>query len=171
MTDLLATSVLHKTEAGINAIKIRDRALTPKLRMLLIVVDGHKSVTELVKALPQPDEARAQLGELLTAGFVEVVQTAAPAPSPPAVPRAVVPAASAARVGGEDALKLKIRRATRLLDAMLGPDSETLSLQIERCKTLDQFSAKVVEISRIIGAMRSEKKGADFLLAATAETS
>ncbi len=169
MTDLLATSVLHKTEAGINAIKLRDRALTPKLRMLLIVVDGHKSVSELIKVLPQPDEARAQLGELLTAGFVEIVQKATPAPPPPAP--AATPATQATRVGAEDELKLKIRRATRLLDAMLGPDSETLSLQIERCKTLDQFSAKVIEISRIIGAMRSEKKGADFLLAATAETS
>ena len=55
MTDLDTHSVLRKTEAGVNAIKLRDRSLTPKSRMLLIVVDGHKSVGELTKARPGPD--------------------------------------------------------------------------------------------------------------------
>lgn len=169
MTDLDTNSVLRKTEAGVNAIKLRDRSLTPKSRMLLIVVDGHKSVGELTKAMPNPEEARQLLSELLGAGFVETI-AAAPPPAPPATTAAThaVPMRSG---GTEEELKLKIRRATRLLDAILGPDSDTLSLQVERCKTHEQFNSKVIEISRIIGAMRNEKKGADFLVAATADTS
>ena len=164
MTDVDLNSVLRKTEAGLNAIKLRDRALTPKSRMLLIVVDGVKPVAELLKPLPNPDEARQLLGELLSAGFVMALELPKPIPLPAATPLKAAPA------GADDNLKLMIRRATRLLDTMLGPDSEPLSLQIERCKTIEQFNTKVLEVSRIVGAMRNERRGADFLVAATSET-
>lgn len=162
MTDLDLNSVLRKTEAGVNAIKLRDRALTPKSRMLLIVVDGVKSVAELLKPLPNPDEARQLLGELLSAGFVMVLELPKPAPVAAPTPLKAAPA------GADDNLKPMIRRAARLLEDLLGPDAESLCLQIERCTSLSQFNGKIVEISRIVAAMRSEKKGAEFLLAATA---
>ncbi|MDP2370145.1 hypothetical protein [Rhodoferax sp.] len=160
MTDLDPNSVLRKTEVGVNAIKLRDRALTPKSRMLLIVVDGGKSVAELIKPMPNPDEARQILGELLTAGFVQALDLPKPAPAP--APLKTAP------VGPDDTLKPMIRRATRLLEDTLGPDAESLCLQIERCTSHAQLTAKIIEISRIVAAMRSEKKGAEFLLAATA---
>jgi hypothetical protein len=162
MTDLDTHSVLRKTEAGVNAIKLRDRSLTPKARMLLIVVDGHKSVGELTKAMPSPDEARQQLGELLSAGFVEMLDL-----PKPVAPAAASPAKASASPAADD-LTPMIRRATHLLEDMLGPDSEALCLQIERCTSHAQFTAKIIEISRIVAAMRTEKKGAEFLLAATA---
>ena len=162
MTDLDSNSVLRKTEAGVSAIKLRDRTLTPKSRMLLIVVDGHKSVGDLTKAMPNPDEARQQLGELLSAGFVELLELPKPVPVTGAGPTISSPA------GGANELTPMIRRATHLLEDMLGPDAESLCLQIERCTSHSQFTAKIIEISRIVAAMRSEKKGAEFLLAATA---
>lgn len=160
MTDLDLNSVLRKTEAGVNAIKLRDRALTPKSRMLLIVVDGGKSVAELIKPMPNPDEARQLLGELLTAGFVMMLDLPKPAPAP--APLKAIP------TGSDDTLKPMIRRAARLLEDLLGPDAESLCLQIERCTSHAQFNAKIIELSRIVATMRSEKKGAEFLLAATA---
>ncbi len=163
MTDLAPNSVLRKTEAGMNAIKLRDRALTPKSRMLLIVVDGAKSIAELLKPLPNPDEARQLLGDLLSAGFVEALELPKPAPAP--VPAAVP--LKAAPAGADDTLKPMIRRASRLLEDLLGPDAESLCLQIERCTSQTQFTSKIIEISRIVATMRSEKKGAEFLLAAT----
>lgn len=162
MTDLDLNSVLRKTEAGVNAIKLRDRALTPKSRMLLIVVDGGKSVAELIKPMPNPDEARQLLGELLTAGFVVALDLPKPAPAPTPAPLKAVPS------GSVDTLKPMIRRAVRLLEDLLGPDAEVLCLQIERCTSQAQFNAKIIEISRVVAAMRSEKKGAEYLLAATA---
>lgn len=162
MTDLDPNSVLRKTEVGVSAIKLRDRALTPKSRMLLIVVDGQKSVSDLTKAMPSPDEARQQLGELLSAGFVELLDLPKPVPATAPSPIKSSPA------GADDELKPMIRRAARLLEDLLGPDAETLCLQIERCTSHSQFTAKIIEISRIVAAMRSEKKGAEFLLAATA---
>ena len=147
-----------------NAIKLRDRALTQKSRMLLIVVDGAKSVAELLKPLPNPDEARQLLGDLLRAGFVMALDVPKPAP-PPAASAAPHKAPAA---GVDDSLKPMIRRATRLLEDLLGPDAESLCLQIERCTSHSQFNGKIIEISRIVAAMRSEKRGAEFLLAATA---
>lgn len=117
MSELQANTVLRKTEAGINGIKQRDPRLNPKLRMSLILVDGTKSVAELLKSLPNPEEVMQML--------------------------------------------------TQLLDVMLGPDSEVLCLQIERCTSILQLNGKIIEISRIVAAMRSEKKAAEFLLAAT----
>jgi hypothetical protein len=166
MTDLALTYLLRKTESGANAIKVRDRAMGHKHRMLLILVDGAKPVGALVKSLTNPDEARQVLGELLDSGYVEIVN--AP-PPPPAQAPAPVPVAPAEKVSGaltEAALPDAIRRATRLLENLLGPGSEPLCLQLEKCKSIDQFTARILEIRRVVAGMRSETKAAEFVAAA-----
>lgn len=163
MNDLDLESVLRKTVAGIEAIKIRDRALTPKTRMLLIMVDGVKTGAELLKAVPNGDDARQLLAELVSGGYAEQIQVA-PKPVAPAVAATTKPAIPAA----DDTLKASIRRAVRLLEDALGPNAVDLCLQLERCTSHAQFTAKVTELSRIVAAMRSERKAAEFLLAATA---
>ena len=65
MNDLDLASVLRKTMAGTEAIKVRDRALTPKMRMLLIMLDGAKTGAELLKLVPNADETRQLLAELV----------------------------------------------------------------------------------------------------------
>jgi hypothetical protein len=166
MTDLALTYLLRKTESGVNAIKVRDRAMGQKHRMLLILVDGAKPVGALVKSLTNPDEARQVLGELLDSGYIEIVN----APPPPSAQApAPVPAAAAEKVSGaltEAALPDAIRRATRLLENLLGPGSEPLCLQLEKCKSIDQFTARILEIRRVVAGMRSETKAAEFVAAA-----
>lgn len=162
MSELQASTVLRKTEAGIDGIKQRDPRLSPKLRMSLILVDGTKSVAELLKSLPNPEETMQVLAQLLDAGFVSIIAAPQAAPKP-----ALAPAQPANHESDAAALKAAMRRATHLLDAMLGPDAEVLCLQIERCTSSAQLNGKIIEISRIIAAMRSEKKAAEFLLAAT----
>jgi len=170
MTDLALTYLLRKTESGANAIKVRDRAMGHKHRMLLILVDGAKPVGALVKSLTNPDEARQVLGELLDSGYVEIVNAPPPPPPPPpAQAPAPVPSAAAEKVSGaltEAALPDAIRRATRLLENLLGPGSEPLSLQLEKCKSIDQFTARILEIRRVVAGMRSEAKAAEFVAAA-----
>jgi hypothetical protein len=158
MTDLDVTAVLRKTEAGVNAIKLRDRALTPRLRMLLITVNGVKTVAELSASMPAPNEALQLLGELMSAEFVCELAQAQPAS------RTAPVDAKTSRMASNEVLKTAIRRATRLLVDTLGPDAESLCLQIERCTSAAQFNTKISEIARIVGAMRSEKKAAEFLL-------
>lgn len=165
MSELQASTVLRKTEAGINGIKQRDPRLSPKLRMSLIVVDGTKSVAELLKPLPNPEEVMQMLTQLLDAGFVSIVDAPQAAPRPALAP--TQPARAKDNETDAAALTAAMRRATQLLDNMLGPDSEVLCLQIERCTSSVQLNIKIIEISRIVAAMRSEKKAAEFLLAAT----
>lgn len=165
MSELQASTVLRKTEAGINGIKQRDPRLSPKLRMSLILVDGTKSVAELLKSLPNPEEVMQMLTQLLGVGFVSIVDAPQAAPKPALTP--TQPAKAKDNEPDAADLTAAMRRATHLLDVMLGPDSEVLCLQIERCTSSVQLNVKIIEISRIVAAMRSEKKAAEFLLAAT----
>lgn len=161
MADLELKSILRKTEAGIDAIKLRDRALTPKQRMLLIVVDGTKTIAELLKPMPDPQEALQLLGDLRSAGYVYELEPAQAIKNPePPVP---VKAASSAP---DASLKPAIQRTTRLLEELLGPTCEPLCLQLEKCKNRDEFTAKVHDFRRIVASMRSEKKADEFVSAA-----
>lgn len=63
MADMELNAVLRKTESGLSVIKLRDRDLTPRHRMLLIMVDGTKTVAELSNPLPDPVQARQALAE------------------------------------------------------------------------------------------------------------
>lgn len=160
MADLEVNAVLRKTESGLSAIKLRDRALTPRQRMLLIMVDASKTVADLSNPMPDPAQARQALAELLSAGLV----------APADVPKAVVKAAPALVPVAIEApavsLKAAIQRATRLLENLLGPTCEPLSLQLEKCQSLDQFTRKVQDFRRIVASMRSEKKADEFVSAA-----
>ena len=155
MADLNLTSVLRKTESGVNAIKIRDRALTPKQRMLLIQVDGAKSVAELLKSLSSPDETRQILGELLSTGYVHE----------PDLPKTVAKPAPVAAKAPDASVKPAVQRASRLLEGLLGPASEPLCLQLEKCTSLEQLTAKVQDIRQVVVSMRSEKKADEFVAA------
>lgn len=166
IVDLEVNAVLRKTESGHSAIKLRDRALTPKHRMLLIMVDGSKTVADLSNPMPDPAQARQALAELLSAGLVS------PADAPKEVVKTVLRAtpelAPVASEAPAVALKVAIRRTTRLLENLLGPTCEPLCLQLEKCQSLDQFTRKVQDFRRIVASMRSEKKADEFVSAALA---
>jgi hypothetical protein len=157
-------SVLHKTELGINAIKVRDRALSPRHRMLLILVNGVKSVGDLSNPMPNPDEARQLLTELFDAGFVHM-----PIPDKPMV----APVAVEVRNSSQpvEALKVSIKRTTGLLEVLLGPSSEAMCLQLERCNTRDEFVLRVQKLGEVVASVCSKKKAADFVDAALGKAS
>ena len=71
---LYPESVIRKTENGLTAIRDRDHSLAQKSRTLLILVDGIKTVQELVRFSSDPAQAAALLSELLTSGLVCVVE-------------------------------------------------------------------------------------------------
>ena len=68
MNDLDLDTVLRKTPAGAEAIKTRDRALTPRLRMLLIMVDGIKTGAELLKSIASADDASTAVKRIGSGG-------------------------------------------------------------------------------------------------------
>ena len=174
MTDLQLTSVLRKTEAGEMAIKVRDATLPPRSRMMLIMVDGKKPASDLQKLRPDPQEVLQILGELVDLGYASVTNSVA-APTPALAPAPVVmretesaPATSMAvnLISDATSLKLAIRRATRFLEDNLGPPSQGMCIQLEKCANGADFTAKVLEIRRAVAAVKSEKKADEFVTVA-----
>lgn len=179
MAELNPASQLRKTEAGMLAIKERDRTLLARARTLLIMVDGTKTVAQLAALNADVAQGLELLAHLEQLGFVSVVvkpaaaptqgAAAAASPSAPSTPVATPPAAAAAaapiRAPVRD-LQTSIRMATKFLEGWMGPGSEPLCLQLERCKTSQEFAAKVQEIRVLLATARSVKKAEEFSIAA-----
>lgn len=161
-----AHTVLKKTDEGIEAIKHRDRALAPRERTTLILVDGSKRLQDLAQACGSLDEALRIGQALVDLGLASVVSGGAAAPSPTAAAAAGdAPAAAAAAAQPQD-LRSSTRRATKALEDLLGPACEPLALQLEKCKSMAELQAKILELRTVVASMRSEKKAEDFVAAA-----
>lgn len=68
--EISPTSVFRKTNRAAEELRTRQHGLSPRLRQLLILVDGKRSVEEISRAMPQP-ELGSQLAHLERGGFVE----------------------------------------------------------------------------------------------------
>ena len=93
---MLSEAVFRKSPQGVQTIASRERSIAPRLRSLLILVDGKRPYAELARlgaALGEPD---ALMGQLVDAGLVEAVEVEAPVPPP-----APSPISNAAPVSGE----------------------------------------------------------------------
>jgi len=159
-----AHTVLKKTDQGIEAIKHRDRALAPRERTTLILVDGSKRLQDLAQACGSLDEALRIGQALVDLGLASVVSGGAAAPSPAAA-AGDAPAAAAAAAQPQD-LRSSTRRATKALEDLLGPACEPLALQLEKCKSMAELQAKILELRTVVASMRSEKKAEEFVAAA-----
>lgn len=70
--------ILVKTPKGQDEIRTRAHKLTPRLRRLLIMVDGRSSVTDTLQRLQAlGDDLEEQLAELLAQGFLAPAGAAA----------------------------------------------------------------------------------------------
>lgn len=169
-------SVLKKTDAGVTAIKDRDRSVVPRARTLLIMVDGSKTVAQLAAMNIDAVQGTALLEELAERGFVVAtgVQAvmagakvgAGPAQVVPPEPTVSSATPAAAERRPEPDIKTSIRNACRFLENWLGPQSEPLCLQLERCKTRPEFVSKAGDIAKSLAAARSAKKADEFLAVA-----
>lgn len=136
--------VFSKTDQGREAMSTRPAGLGPRLRSLLIMVDGKRSVGELDKLLGSEGAAAPLLEQLIAQGWIES-QT----PSAPPVLTAVVdaaPAAAAAPAG--DALPFADARrlVVRFVNDRLGPMGETLAMRVEGCKNAAELQAMLPRV-------------------------
>lgn len=159
-----ALTVLKKTDQGIEAIKHRDRALAPRERTTLILVDGSKRLQDLAQACGSLDEALRIGQALVDLGLASVVSGGAAPPSPTAA-AGDAPAVATAAAPPQD-LRSSTRRATKALEDLLGPACEPLALQLEKCKSMAELQAKILELRTVVASMRSEKKAEEFVATA-----
>jgi hypothetical protein len=115
-------AVLQKTEKGVEEVKTRGQGLEPRLRTLLIVVNGKLTGEGLVKQFAQLGDVRPMLERLIAEGFVREIS------APPTV----------------DFKEVRLQLSHALTDAM-GPAGNAIALQLEGCKSMDALRQFVEE--------------------------
>jgi hypothetical protein len=125
-----------KTDQGREALTSRPPSLGPRLRSLLIMVDGKRPVVELDKLSGGEGSAAPLLEQLLAAGWVEPVQSAVIAAEPAVAAMAPVQAPEAEPSALPPLPFSEARRMmVRFINDQLGPMGEPLAMRVESCKT------------------------------------
>lgn len=159
-------TLYRKTAKGLAELETRSHRLPPRLRQLLILVDGRRGDDELRRLVAvQADES---LHALASGGFIELVgvtstlltpQPLSPAaggtaPNPAAAPAALTTPTRPAAPAYSEQLK---RDAVRALTDQVGPVAEALALKIERARSADELRP-LLEMAR--QSIRNTRGGA-----------
>jgi hypothetical protein len=133
-------SVFQKSDKGSQAIAKRDHALVPKLRSMLILVDGKRPVEELAKLSAALGDTQQLLAQLLEQGYIEDAATqAAPAAAPGAQGAAPVQPPAQPPITLAEAQRFAVRKLTDLM----GPAADDLCMRIEATRTAAEFHAVI----------------------------
>lgn len=141
--------VYQKSSRGTQAIANRQHGLSPKLRALLILIDGKRGFEELSRLSQAFGDTEQLMGHLLEAGFIE----ACPFPGT---------AAQAASAPAAISLQEAQRHAVRRLTDMLGPNAEELCLRIEAARNADDFRLAVKGAEGMVRQFRGADAARNF---------
>lgn len=141
-------TLFRKTAKGQAEIETRQHRLAPRLRGLLILVDGKRDLAGLTALVPQ--QAQALLQELTDQGFVEAFETA-PAPAPAPAAAGAVPAAATSPTADFEKLR---REAVRAFTDVAGPAAETVAIRMEKAKSLEELRPLLAQAAQLLASMR-----------------
>jgi hypothetical protein len=156
-------TLFAKTDQGREALTSRPPGLGPRLRSLLIMVDGKRPVSEMDKLSGGEGSAVPLLEQLVAAGWIVQVDaaghpvlhaieggapTAAPEQAAASVhPSGPVPLADAAPAPVPTLPFSEARRmVVRFINDQLGPMGEPLAMRVEACKTPADLQAALPRI-------------------------
>lgn len=132
---------MSKTLAGQQALRDRSQGLPQRLRAALILIDGQRSIEQVLAATAPSGVTRADIERLMALGLV----ADEPGDSYP-VPLFTHSVESGARERYMRAYEL----ATRLT-ASLGPRGQHLILAVEGAATLEELQALAPQIQAAVG--------------------
>lgn len=150
-------TIYRKSAKGLAEIETRAHRLAPRMRSMLILVDGKRDADDL-KALftVQADDC---LRTLFEQGFIEAVgETVRNVPLAGAAAPAA-PAVVASPAVDVDALR---RAAVRALNEALGPSAESLAMRMERARTLEELRPLLSQCAKLLLAARGQQAAAAF---------
>lgn len=157
------TKIFRKTEKGTNEIATRANKLVPRLRTVLILVDGVRDEVELSGLIAQhPAET---LQELLTLGYIELSAVVdAPIKKAAAeVPNKKAGAEPAAAAVSEKASFATFRaEAVRAFNDLAGPSGEGLAIKMEETSSREQLAPLLQAAYQVIGSTRGAHAAAEF---------
>jgi hypothetical protein len=146
-------TLLAKTEKGRDAMTRRDPQLVPRLRSMLILVDGKRNVGELDKLGAALGGGLALLEQLAAHGWVAPADGSAPPPDTPTfadsqpfpvtAPSPVTAPAPMAAPPAVSTLPLPEARrvVVRFINDAVGPMGEQTAIRVESCKTAADLQA------------------------------
>ncbi len=155
-------AIYQKTPKGAQAIANRQSGLAPKLRSLLIMVDGkrtHEELTTIATALGDAE----RLAELESEGLVEaavVEEKTMPAALAPGDSPAATPAAVPARAANLAQARVF---SSHLLEHTLGPMAEPLCIKIEAARDLPDFVAAIKRAREIVREVKGSAEADRFV--------
>ena len=161
-------TIYRKTAKGHLEVDTRCHRLSPRLRSVLILLDGRRGDDEVRKLIPQ--QADETLQSLVEQGFIEVIGIThdAPAARAPngggaaaARPAELAPPADAAALSPREFVATRTQ-AVRLFTDLVGPMAEALALKMERARSPDELRPLVQTAQRIIGNARGGQAAADY---------
>lgn len=168
---ILKNALYHKSAKGTEAIATRQYGLGPKLRSMLIMIDGKRGFDELGRLSGALGDTEQLLNQLLADGFIEQVAGAAAAPpatreandaaaaSPQSPATPATPATpSATALSFPDARRYAVRRLTDIM----GPTAEQLCLRIEQTRNVQELDAALVHAEEIVRGFSGAQKADTF---------
>ena len=158
-------TLFTKNAKGSEEIAKRTFGLNPRIRQLLILIDGKRSDADLVKMLPGLDVV-GTLQLLLDEGFIsgghqEVLHATPTVATTKQVGDATVsiPVSSSA---DDETVQQRGRRLARLLTQTLGPNADDLALRIERCKSFEEIRELIPQVLGVVEGVAGPRAMADF---------
>lgn len=131
-------AIYRKTPRGTEAIANRQSGLAPKLRSLLIMVDGKRTVADLSALSAVVGDREQGLMQLAQEGLIEQEGDAWPENASTWM-EATVPAPLSSATSLAEAKRV----ASRLLMEMLGPTANALSMKVEAAGDMAEFDSVI----------------------------
>jgi hypothetical protein len=151
-------TIFRKTVKGLAEVETRVHRLAPRVRSMLILVDGKRDADELMAMVAQ--QSHEELSLLQAHGFIESVGETLPA----STLAPVQPAARAAPVGkkpGVDFIKSR-QLAVRALHDALGPPAATLAQRVERATSAQELRPLLQHAVQLVVAARGREAAEVF---------
>ena len=150
------TTVFIKTPKGIQEVDNRTSGLSTELRSVLIWIDGKRTVQQLTKQLGKIGDIQAILKMLLVQDFIQNTSLGGHPPSATQKNTTIGSTELFADIYITKALlEVEVRKCFGL---MAGP----LLKKLERCQTLDEIRAYVVDCRSLVLNAFSSKKANEF---------
>lgn len=139
MTDI----IFDKTDKGREEIATRKHHLAPRLRSLLVLIDGKQSTENLLKKVSGLGLTEQALTELRESAFIDAVVEILPEVTTPSEPIAAAtqPVPGGILAEGESQFQALYNFYTETIRSTLGLRGYALQLKIERCTSIDDFRA------------------------------
>lgn len=133
------TSIYDKTAKGREEIATRRYQLAPRLRTLLVLVDGHKAEEELLRNVAGLGLTADAVRDLLAQEFIVLATSYAALPEPEPVPAPAIETTSLPTASQVQQFQSVYDFYNKTIKSTMGLRGFTLQLKVEKAGTVDDL--------------------------------